>query len=126
MGHDYCCQILSQSQAFEESVNEVYPQSFRKPIKVVRKEHAISERLRATSSKGSLGSTLFGSWCHSFSDIVAPPANKVEGASSFKKSATMGSQGIGQVPKGGSSFSTGRHSKEIFHEPLDVRDVGGT
>lgn len=96
------------------------------PLKVVRQEHAISERLRATSSRGSWNATLFGSWRHSFSDIVAPPANKVEGASSFKKSATMGSQGIGQVAEGGPSFSTGRHSKEIFPEPLDVQDAERT
>lgn len=100
------------------------------PLKVVREEHTISEQFRATSSRGSLSATLFGSLRHSFSDVVAlpavAPASKVEGASSFNKSATMGSQGSGQIAEGGHSFSTRRHSKEIFPEPLDVQDAERT
>lgn len=93
------------------------------PLKVVREEHTITERLRTTSSRGSWNATLFGSWRNSFSDIVALPGNKVEGASSFKKSATTGSQGSGQIAEGVHSFSTRRHSKEIFPESLDVQDA---
>ncbi|KAK4377285.1 hypothetical protein RND71_003581 [Anisodus tanguticus] len=47
-------------------------------------------------------------------------ANKVERASSFKQSATTGSQGSGQIAEGRHSFSTRRHSNEIFPEPLDA------
>ncbi|XP_060176124.1 probable LRR receptor-like serine/threonine-protein kinase At2g16250 [Lycium barbarum] len=88
------------------------------PLKVVREEYTSSERLRATSSKGSWNATLFGSWLHSSSDAAA--ADKVERASSFKRSATTGSR------ESGHSFSARQHSKEIFPEPLDVQDVTRT
>ncbi|MCD7463117.1 hypothetical protein HAX54_049990 [Datura stramonium] len=99
------------------------------PWKVVREEHTSSERLRATSSRGSWNATLVGSWRHSSSDVAALPveqANKVEGASSFKTSATTVSQGSGQIAEGGHSFSTRRQAKEIFPEPLDVQHVTKT
>ncbi|KAL2494126.1 putative LRR receptor-like serine/threonine-protein kinase [Forsythia ovata] len=97
------------------------------PLKVVREENSGSARLRTTSSRGSWNATLFGSWRHSSSDVAAMPAapsNKVEGTSSFKQSGTTGSQGSGQNGDGnGHSSSTRRHSKEIFPEPMDARDI---
>ncbi|KAL6517300.1 hypothetical protein OROMI_033001 [Orobanche minor] len=107
------------------------------PLKVVRDEqHTSSERLRATSSRGSWNAGLFGSWRHSSSDVAAqppppqPPAvgavsGKVEGSSSGKRSGTtVGSLGSGRIGEGnnGNSSSARRYSKEIFPEPLE--DVG--
>ncbi|KAK6159470.1 hypothetical protein DH2020_006784 [Rehmannia glutinosa] len=98
------------------------------PLKVVRDEHTSSERLRTTSSRGSWNAAVFGSWRHSSSDVAAVPAapsHKVEGSSSGKRSGTTGSQGSGQNGDGnnGHSSSARRHSKEIFPEPLDERDI---
>ncbi|KAM3287616.1 putative LRR receptor-like serine/threonine-protein kinase [Capsicum chacoense] len=80
------------------------------PLKIVREEHTSSEGLRATSPRRSWNATLIESWRHSFSDVVTlpaiAPANKVEGATSFKKLATTGSQGSGQIAEGAHSFST--------------------
>ncbi|CAI9765510.1 unnamed protein product [Fraxinus pennsylvanica] len=94
------------------------------PLKVVRDEHTSSAMLRTTSSRGSWNAALFGSWRQSSSDVAAMPAvpsRKAEHASILKHS---GSQESGQNDEGhGHSFSTRRHSKEIFPEPLNLQDV---
>lgn len=92
------------------------------PLKIVREDNTGSGRLRTTSSRGSWNAALFGSWRHSSSDVAVIPASsagKVEGTSSFKHSATTGSQGSNH----NGSSSHRRHSKDIFPEPSDVQDV---
>ncbi|KAL8027755.1 hypothetical protein ABFS82_14G114100 [Erythranthe guttata] len=73
------------------------------PLKVVREEPSGSERLRATSSRGSWNAALFGSWRHSSSDVG--------GAATLAPSASRRNE---------RSSSIGRQSKDIFPEPLDV------
>lgn len=96
------------------------------PLKVVREDNTGSERLRTTSSRGSWNAALFGSWRHSSSDVANIPAgasHKVEGTSSFKQSATTGSQGSGPNGDGnGHSSSARRQSKEIFPEPVEEEE----
>ncbi|XP_075501701.1 putative LRR receptor-like serine/threonine-protein kinase At2g16250 [Primulina tabacum] len=99
------------------------------PLKVIREESTGSARLRTMSSRGSFHATLFSSWRHSSSDVAAGTSRKVERASSFKHSGTMGSQGSGQNGDGngnGHSSSTRRHSVEIFPEPHNEHDVERT
>ncbi|KAL3515169.1 hypothetical protein ACH5RR_022071 [Cinchona calisaya] len=96
------------------------------PLKVVREEYTSSARLRTTSSRSSWNAALFGSWRNSSLDVTAIPAapvNKVEGGSSFKQSATTGSQGSGQNGEGMHSSSIRRQSREIVPEPINVQDV---
>ncbi|CAA2998987.1 probable LRR receptor-like serine threonine-kinase At2g16250 [Olea europaea subsp. europaea] len=93
------------------------------PLKVVRDEQMSSARLRTTSSRGSWNAALFGSWRQSSSDVAAmptAPSRKAEHANSFKHS---GSDESGQNDGHGHSFSTKRHSNEIFPEPLNLQDV---
>ncbi|XP_073065669.1 probable LRR receptor-like serine/threonine-protein kinase At2g16250 [Primulina eburnea] len=99
------------------------------PLKVVREENTGSARLRTVSSRGSFHATLFSSWRHSSSDVAVGTSRKVERAGSFRRSATMGSQGSGQNGDGngnGHSSSTRRHSVEIFPEPQNEHDVERT
>lgn len=90
------------------------------PLKVVREENAGSGRLRTTSSRGSWNASVFGSWRQSLDVGVAPPASRVEGTGSLKRS---GSQGSGQVGGGDNSSSQRQQSREIFPEPVDIHDV---
>ncbi|MQL84276.1 hypothetical protein Taro_016779 [Colocasia esculenta] len=89
------------------------------PLKVVREENLNSARLRTTSSRGSWNAAFFGSWRQSSSDIASLPGPTREG-SSFKHSATAGSQGsIGEQ-----SFNHRRPCSEIFPEPSAIeRDI---
>lgn len=97
------------------------------PLKVVREDNTSSERLRTTSSRGSWNAAVFGSWRHSSSDVANTPAgasHKAEGTSSFKHSATTGSQGSGPNGDGnGHSSSARRQSREIFPEPVEEEGV---
>ncbi|KAK1402653.1 putative LRR receptor-like serine/threonine-protein kinase [Heracleum sosnowskyi] len=97
------------------------------PLKVVREESTGSARLRTTSSRASWNANVFGSWRTS-SDVAAVPAaatsNKMEGANSFKRSGTSGSQGSGQNHGGDHSSSYRRQqSRDIFPEPLDEENL---
>ncbi|KAL9238208.1 hypothetical protein vseg_012668 [Gypsophila vaccaria] len=67
------------------------------PLKVVREENTGSARLRTTSSRGSWNASVFGSWRQSLDVGLAPATStsRMEGASSFKRSETSGSQGSG-------------------------------
>ncbi|KAL8542943.1 hypothetical protein ACS0TY_003716 [Phlomoides rotata] len=95
------------------------------PLKVVREESNSSERLRATSSRGSWNAALFGSWRHSSSDVAAiqtTTSQKVEGTSSFKQSGSQGSGHNGDGNNGHSS-SARRQSREIFPEPSEEQEI---
>ncbi|KAK4761275.1 hypothetical protein SAY87_006168 [Trapa incisa] len=102
------------------------------PLKIVREDaNSGSGRLKTTSSRGSWGVALFGSWRQSSSDVAVIPAAssaaataKLEAAGttgSFKNSGTTGSQSQGSGPNGSSSHR--RQSKEIFPEPPDPLDL---
>ncbi|KAK6946240.1 Serine-threonine/tyrosine-protein kinase, catalytic domain [Dillenia turbinata] len=91
------------------------------PLKVVREENSSSERLKATSSRGSWNAALFGSWRHSSSEVVATSTIRAEGTSSFKRSGTTGSQGSGQIG-GDHSSSQRQQSREVFPEPSNGQD----
>uniref|UniRef100_A0A803LP60 Protein kinase domain-containing protein n=1 Tax=Chenopodium quinoa TaxID=63459 RepID=A0A803LP60_CHEQI len=93
------------------------------PLKVVREENIGSGRLRTTSSRGSWNASVFGSWRQSLDVGAAPPAPRVEGTGSLKRSGTSGSQGSGQVGGNDNSSSQRRQSREIFPEPVDVHDI---
>ncbi|KAK6136759.1 hypothetical protein DH2020_029472 [Rehmannia glutinosa] len=93
------------------------------PLKVVRDEHTSSERLRTTSSRvmerGSGGIVRL--------DVAAVPAprltkSKVRAAGNGRDDgfSRSGQNGDGN---NGHSSSARRHSKEIFPEPLDERDI---
>lgn len=95
------------------------------PLRVVREDTSGSARLRTTSSRGSWNATLFGSWRQNSDVVVIPAASttKAEGGSSFKHSGTTGSQGSAHNGGGDHSSSRRRHSKEIFPEPPEARDI---
>ncbi|KAK9164153.1 hypothetical protein Syun_005055 [Stephania yunnanensis] len=91
------------------------------PLKVVREENLDSAKLRTTSSR-SWNASLFGSWRHSSSDIVASTAHK-EGSSSLKRSGTTGSQRSERCGDKENPSSHKRLSRDIFPEPAEDADI---
>lgn len=91
------------------------------PLKVVREESGSSARLRTPSSRGSWNAALFSSWRQSSTDVAGGAG---AGPSSLKRSGTSGSHsGSGNNGGGGDhSSSNRRQSKEVFPEPLEVKD----
>ncbi|KAK9113116.1 hypothetical protein Scep_020635 [Stephania cephalantha] len=81
------------------------------PLKVVREENSSSGRLRTTSSRRSWNASIFGSWRHSSSEIIAFPGSMREGPNASKQSAVAFAQGE-------HSASNKRLSNDVYPEDL--------
>ncbi|MED6197991.1 hypothetical protein PIB30_061908 [Stylosanthes scabra] len=90
------------------------------PLKVVREENASSVKLRATSSRKSWSTGLFGSWRQSSSDSVT--ATNKDSSSGTKQSGKVSSQGSGVMDHSSSNKRSSK-SNEVFPEPLGTHDV---
>ncbi|XP_061370683.1 probable LRR receptor-like serine/threonine-protein kinase At2g16250 [Gastrolobium bilobum] len=91
------------------------------PVKLVREENYSSARLRTTSSRRSWSFAFLGSWRQSSSEsATATVHTNTEGASGFRQSGRVSSQGSGGNDH---SFSQKISSNEIFPEPLEMQEM---